>query len=219
MLQMCLRTAVLYFTVVLCLRLMGKRQVGELEPSELAVTFLVSEIATIPLQNPEVPLLYGIVPVALLMALEVGLSILILKIVPLRELLCGRASRLMRRGHIDQRELRRQRMSVEELMGELRVLGYPDIGDLEEVVLESGGKISAIPKKGRGSEKSGPCTVLINGRWVDKKGLEEAGMTRSELLSRVRAMGYSRISDILYMYRDAAGRIHTVPYEKNRGSR
>ena len=116
MLQMCLRTAVLYFTVVLCLRLMGKRQVGELEPSELAVTFLVSEIATVPLQNPEVPLWWGILPVAVLMALEVGLSVLILKIVPLRELLCGRASRLMRRGHIDQRELRRQRMSVEELM-------------------------------------------------------------------------------------------------------
>lgn len=214
MLQMVLRTAVLYFTVVLCLRLMGKRQVGELEPSELAVTFLVSEIATIPLQNPEIPLLYGIVPIAVLMVLEVCLSVLILKIVPLRELLCGRASRLMRRGHIDQRELRRQRMSVEELMGELRVLGYPDIGDLEEIVLESGGKISAIPKTGRSSEQSGPCTVLINGRWADRKGLREAGISRQELLSRVRAMGYRKISDILYMYRDAAGRIHTIPYEK-----
>ena len=216
---MILRTLVLYIAVVFSLRLMGKRQVGELEPSELAVTFLVSETATIPLQNPEMPLWHGLALVTVLMMLELALSVLMLKIVPLRELLCGRASRLMRHGHIDQRELRRQRMSVEELMGELRVLGYPDIGDLEEIVLEAGGKISAIPKKGRCSEKSGPCTVLINGRWPDRKGLQEAGMTRAELYSRVKAMGYTRISDILYMYRDAAGRIHTIPYEKSRGSR
>ena len=209
-----LKTLLLYFFVILTLRGMGKRQVGELETSELVVTILVSELAAIPMQDPGIPLIAGVAPILCLMCLEVLLSGLTLRFVPLRRLLSGKPSRLMHGGHIDQRELFRQRLSVEELCAELRILGYPDIADVQELTLETNGKLSLIPKPGRSPGGSGPCVALINGARPDREGMRELSVSREELEEMVRRAGCDGVGSVLYLYADAAGRVHCIPREE-----
>ena len=207
------KTVILYFAVIISLRAMGKRQVGELETSELVTTILISELAAIPMQDLGIPLLHGIVPILTLLLLEVLISGLMLKFVPLRGILYGKASRLIHRGHMEQRELYRQRLSVEELAEELRILGYPDLEDVQELSLETNGRLSLIPKPGREPGRSGPCVVLINGTSPDKQGMKELGMSPEGLRALLGELGYSDPKQVLYLYVDGAGRCHCIPRE------
>lgn len=203
-----------YASVLLCLRLLGKRQVGELENSELAVTLLISELAVRPITDAQGVLTQQLLPVGVLLVCELVLSCGMLKWVWLRRLLCGRQSILMRGGHMDQRELRRQRVSVDELMEELRMQGFCDPACVEQAVLERSGRISIVPKRDCEPFAGGVCTVLISGRAPDRDGLRQAGISRRELDVLVQRMGYAGPSDLLYMYRDAEGRLHAVPFER-----
>ena len=146
MLVVFFRTIVLYFAVVLALRLMGKRQIGQLQPSELVITIMISEVASIPMQNTGVPLLSGIVPVLTLIIAEVILSFFSLKNRKLRRILSGHPSILINNGKIDQKELAKSRFNVEDLLEELRMCNFPDITQVAYAILETSGQLSIVPK-------------------------------------------------------------------------
>ncbi|KRQ87980.1 hypothetical protein ABG79_00145 [Caloramator mitchellensis] len=141
-----LRTVVLYFFVVLVMRIMGKRQIGELQPFELVIAIMLSELAAIPMQEPGVPLINGLIPILTLMLLEVGISYLSLKFQPIRKIVCGEPSILVKHGKVIEEELRRQRFNLDDLMEELRLLNYFNLNEIEYAILETNGKISIIPK-------------------------------------------------------------------------
>ncbi len=210
------KTLILYLAVVVSLRAMGKRQVGELETSELVVTILVSELAAIPMQDPGIPLFAGILPILALLCLEVLLSGLMLKFPALRGLLCGRPSSLIHRGRLDRKELFRQRVSVDELVSEVRLLGYADIGDLEELTLETNGRLSLVPKPGREAGHSGPCVALINSGRPDRRGMAQAGIGDAELRRILAREGLSDPRQALYLYLDAGRRVHVIRAEEGR---
>ena len=114
-----IRTVILYILIIAGVRLMGKRQVGELEPSELVLSLLIADLASVPMQDLGIPLHAGVVPILALLSLTMILSVLTMKSIRFRTLMCGRPSVVIRRGEIDQREMRRNRLTVDELLEEL----------------------------------------------------------------------------------------------------
>ena len=115
-----IRTIILYLLIIAGIRLMGKRQVGELEPSELVLSLIIADLAAVPMQDFGIPLLTGIVPILTLLSLTMILSVLTMKSTRFRTLMCGRPSVIIRKGKIDQGEMRRNRLTVDELLEELR---------------------------------------------------------------------------------------------------
>lgn len=139
------RTIILYLFIILGIRLLGKRQVGELEPSELVLSFLIADLASVPMQDLGFPLHTGLIPILTLLAISSILSVLTLKNNTFRQLLCGKPSVVIRQGQIDQREMARNRLTVDELLEELRSKGYIDLGTVQYAILESNGMLSVLP--------------------------------------------------------------------------
>ena len=140
-----LRTVIIYLILTSSMRLMGKRQIGELEVSELIVTFMLSELATIPISDSELPLLNAIVPIFLLLSLEVIISFCALKIPFLKRAIYGKPNILIEKGVLDQKELSRNRISLGELMCAARQNGIASLEDVYYAILEENGTISIIP--------------------------------------------------------------------------
>lgn len=139
------RTLILYFTSMIALRLMGKRQIGQLQPFELVIAIMISELASLPMQDTRIPLINGIIPVATLLIIQIIVSIIQLKSEKVQELLSGRPSILIENGQINIAELRNQRLNVNDLMEELRLGGYYDFEDIQYAILETSGQLSIIP--------------------------------------------------------------------------
>ena len=154
MLIIVVRTLLLYFFLILFLRLMGKRQVGELDISELVSALLLSEIVSMPIENADIPLSSALIPMLIIISLEVILSYAVTKSEILKKLLTSKPSVLIRCGQLDKSELEKSRMSVEELLSELRLNGIGDINDVNYAMLEQNGQISVILKK-----EASPLTV------------------------------------------------------------
>lgn len=140
-----IRTIILYIFVIAAVRLMGKRQIGELQPSELVVAILISELAAIPMQNSGIPLISGIIPILTLIACEIILSVITLSSVKLRRVISGKPTILIRNGKIDQKEMRKQRFTLDDLMEELRLNGYMSIDEVAYAIVETNGKLSIFP--------------------------------------------------------------------------
>ena len=143
------RTVILYILVIIAIRMMGKRQVGELEPTELVVTIMISELASIPMQETGVPLISGIIPILTILVLEVGFSFIELKNKKLRRILKGKPSVLIYEGKIVNDEMKKIRFNRDDLMEELRQAGYANIGDVRYGILETNGRLSVIPQKNK----------------------------------------------------------------------
>ena len=140
------RTIILYFVVVFVMRLMGKRQLGQLQPYELVITIMISELATLPMQDLRLPLLLGIIPILTMLILQIILSEIQLHCESLRKVIDGKPSILLRDGRLDTAALREQRINVDDLMEELRISGYFNFSDLAYIILENNGQLSIIPK-------------------------------------------------------------------------
>ena len=140
-----LRTILLYMVLILGVRLMGKRQIGQMEASEFVVTMLVANLAAIPMQDSGIPLYTGLVPILTVLGMELVLSWLILKNMALRKFFCGKPVILIDNGHILQENLRRTRVTLDELMGHLREKDVLDIRSVQYAILETNGNLSVFP--------------------------------------------------------------------------
>ena len=142
------RTVILYLTIVAALRIMGKRQVGELQPAELVITIMISNIATLSIEDTNIPLLGSILPIFVLVACEVGESLLSLKSRVMRRLFSGSPRIIIRDGVIDQREMRSLRWSIDDLTEQLRQSGIFDVREVSFALVETSGALSAYQKFG-----------------------------------------------------------------------
>ena len=164
-----IRAFIIYVFVIAAVRIMGKRQVGELKPHELVITFLISSTTTIPLQDNNMPLLNCIVPVLLFVSLEIIVAVLSVKSVKFRNLIQGRPIVIIDKGKIDEKKLRQLRFTVDDLCDALRQQGYWDIAEVQNAVIETNGSISA-----ENWEKYKPLTADSVKISVDDKGLHTA---------------------------------------------
>lgn len=139
-----IRTLILYVLILIMMRIMGKRQISDLQTNELVVTLLISNIAVIPMQDTSLPLLSGVVPIMLLVACEVTISFIMLKNGKFRRLICGKPQIIISKGIIDQKKMKLLRISTEDLMEQLRQEGIFALDDVKYAVVETNGKISVL---------------------------------------------------------------------------
>lgn len=151
------RTVLLYIVILLAVRLMGKRQISELQTSELVVTLLISDIAAIPMQDTGQPLASGFIPIAVLVMCEIAISVFMLKSGKFRRLVCGKPIVIIENGRIQQQEMNRLRLSIEDLFEELREKDVFSINDVAWAIMETNGKLSIIKKP----EKDSPTNQLL----------------------------------------------------------
>ena len=209
-----LRTIILYFFVILSVRLMGKRQIGQLQPSELVITFLLSEIASLPLENIDMPLLVPIVCVAVLVSFELILSYLSLSNSTVRRITQGNPLFIIKEGKIDIKQMKRLRFTVEDLMEALRQKDIFDLTDVEYAVVETNGTLSVFTKFDRTppnredlkikTQSNGiPCVVISNGEVVESN-FEFCNMSRKKL-GDILMREKKTVNDIMIMTCDKAG--------------
>ena len=147
MLTILIRILLVYALLIGTMRLMGKRQIGELQLSELVTTILLSELAAQPITDDQTPLAFAIIPIAVLLSLEVIISFAVTKIPMLKPIFDGKPSVLIRRGKLDFDEIDKVRISIEELLCQLRINGISDINQVDYAILEQNGQLSVIPKR------------------------------------------------------------------------
>lgn len=172
-----LRTVLLYFFIILAIRLMGKRQISDMQPSELVVTLVVSDIASIPMQNTSQPLLSGIVPVLVLISLEIAASILMMKSRKIRGLICGSPVIVIEDGRLLQSQLKRLRMTTEDLFVQLRQQDVFSIDDVQYCIVETNGTVSVLEKP----DKRTPTLGQLGLKAEDNK-LETVVISDGELI-------------------------------------
>lgn len=146
MLVVIFRAVVLYVLIMFCIRLMGKRQLGELQPSELVITILISNIASLPIEDTSIPVLLGAIPVLILVGFEIIISNISLQSKSFRQFISGRPVVIINNGTIDQKQLRRIRFSVDDLMESLRLQNIFDVKEVEYAIVETTGKVSVLSK-------------------------------------------------------------------------
>ena len=158
MLQIFGRSILLYFVVLVVMRIMGKRQISQMQPFEFVISMMIANLATIPIEQVDMPLKNGIVSVLTMLALHIILSLINLKSIQIRGWICGVPRIMIYRGKIDQNALKKEKMSLNELQERLRAYGITNIGDVEFAVLETNGQLSIIEKP----EKRGIRTEDLN---------------------------------------------------------
>ena len=204
------RTVILYFLIMTGLRLMGKRQIGELEPGELVLTMMISDLATVPMQDFGIPLLAGVIPILTLLALSMLLSQLSLTSLRFRALACGTPSILIREGVLQQEAMRKNRYTLDELLEELRGQGITGVEEVKYAVLENSGHLSVLPWA-----KSQPPTaeVLVNDGRLLRRNLEARGLDEAWLREALRKEGLSSHREAFLLTVDETGRVVCVRKE------
>ena len=194
-----LRSMILYTLLILVIRAMGKRQIGQMEASEFVVTMLIADLASVPMQNNAISLFSGLVPILAVLALELILSVASMKLLGVRRLLCGRPVILIEHGRICESNLRRTRVTLEELACLLRALGVPDYAEVNYAILETNGALSVFPyarfrpasamDAGIEVREAGlPVTVVADGRLLADH-LRRTGHDRAWLEAQLRSAG------------------------------
>ena len=140
------RTIFLYIIVLIVMRFMGKREIGQLQPFELAISIMIADLATIPMAETGIPITSGIIPILGLLVMHLLISIINLKSIRAREIICGKPSILIYRGKIQEKALKKERFTINELEERLRGVNVFDIGDVEYAILETSGQVSVIQK-------------------------------------------------------------------------
>ncbi len=213
-----IRTVILYILIIAGVRLMGKRQVGELEPSELVLSLLIADLASVPMQDLGIPLHAGVIPILTLLSLTMILSVLTMKSVRFRAILCGRPSIIIRNGQLDQLEMRRNRLTVDELLEELRNQSYTDPSQVKYAILETNGRLSVLPYANLrpataeqlhlDSRETGLPLVIINDGRLLEHNLKRLGYDQKWLEKRLAERDCSDPSLVFLMTADEAGGIY-----------
>jgi len=181
-----IRTGIIYFALLLAMRLMGKRQLGEMELSEFVVASLIADLASHPLQDVGIPMTNGLVPIFTLFCFEILIAGLSMKSIRLRTVLFGRPSVLISRGVIDQREMHANRFTVDELMQELRKQGLFDISQVEYAILETDGRLNVFP-----FPAALPATASQLGVAVDDGGCPQIVISEGRIIEKnLRSLGH-----------------------------
>lgn len=224
MIPVIIRTLILYVTVATAIRIMGKRQIGDMQPSELVITLLISEIAAIPLQDKDQPLINGIVAVFLLVILEIGVSALTLKSFFIRKLLSGKSVVIIKNGTVDTQAMRDVRMTVFDLIELLRGQNVFNISDVNFAVLEANGDLSVLLKSGKQSVTAEDIKVknksdalplpVISGGKIIRESLDALDV-KQKIISDILSANKTNLKEVFLMTLDRDGSYDIIKEEKN----
>lgn len=201
-----IRTIFLYALVILVIRLMGKRQIGELQPYEFVITIMISDLAALPMQDTRLPLILGVIPIITLLFIKTILSIIQLKSQKARQILEGEPSILICRGKINFESLKRQQINLDELMEEIRLAGYFDLSEIEYGILENNGQMSFLTSDNNNSTKPLlPVIYVLDGK-VNKNALTSSGKNYEWIKKQLNNHKIGSLDDVLIAMTDTKGK-------------
>ena len=212
-----IRTAILYFIVIISIRLMGKRQIGELQPYELVITLMLSDLASLPMQDTRLPLLLGIVPIITLLFVKILISEIQQHSRLFEKLLDGTPSIIISDGEINLEMMKKQSLTMNDILEELRSAGYLDISDIQYAIIETNGTISIIPKsacdtvkrkdlKIKESESKIPVVLFEGGR-LNKKALQGLNKDEKWLDEKLKSLNYPPKDKLFLVMMDSNGKL------------
>lgn len=215
-----IRAVIIYIAVIIALRIMGKRQIGELTPHELVITILVSQVAIIPLQDNSMPLLNMFVPILIFVSMEILASALSMKSIHFRNLIQGKPLFVIRNGKLDEKQMKRLRFTVDDLVDAVRQKGYFDLSTIQDAIVEPNGTISVLQKAEESpvtpkqlklsvDENATPVAVIVDGKPVDEYFGQNI-VRNSEIELLVTDSG-KKISEIMLLTIDDNGKIFIIP--------
>ena len=211
------RTLILYLVVIVSMRLMGKRQIGQLQPFEFAVAVMISEIAALPLTESDRKLHHALVPIAVLVVCQLLISFISIKSVRLRGLICGKPSTLIRNGRMLEKTMRKEMCTINELLEQLRLQNVQNVSDVEYAILETNGQLSVILKSQKrpvtpedlniDTKYEGPAIdLIIDGRLMDGT-MKRMGISREWLDRQLQERGITDYSMVFYASVDSSGNL------------
>ena len=208
MILVIIRTAIIFAVLLIVMRLMGKRQIGEMQPFELVITLLIAELACIPMADTSIPLLYGVVSVLAIFVLHELVTLLDLKVKPLKSLLSGKPSVVVNKNGIDDYQLKRNNLDVSDLIESLRTAGYFSLDCIDYALYESNGTFSALPKEDyEQMQTSLPLVIIDNGKF-NGKNIAITGLEKQFFVDILRERGVKREKDVLVLTADGEGKMY-----------
>lgn len=225
MLTLILRTLLIYIFLILTMRLMGKRQIGELEVTDLVTTFLLSEIASLPIANQDIPVAFALIPMVILLALEVFSSYILLRVPRLKSILSSPPTVLIHNGRLIQRALYEARITIDELMSEIRQQNLTDLSQVECAILEKNGKLTVLPRApyaqptaaqlGVTTEDGGLMHIVYSNGVFSDTGLSLIGYDRAWLMGELKKRGLS-LARLFCVTANADGKLYWIEKEDRR---
>ena len=195
------RTVILYVLIIFAMRIMGKRTIGEMHPTELVVSIMISDLATVPMQSKETPLFEGIIPIFTLVVLELTFAFLILKSRSIRRVLVGKSCAVVKKGKLLEKNMANLRVTVEDVEEQIRIAGYTSLSEVREVMIETNGQISAfgVDEQTESAEDDLiPFLVIVDGK-LRKRELQSAKMKMGDLERLLKARNIDSVKEVLYM--------------------
>jgi uncharacterized membrane protein YcaP (DUF421 family) len=201
MLVVFIRSIILYIAVLIALRVMGKGEIAEMNAFDLVITLLIAEVAAIPMQDNSIPMIYGVASITGLVFIEILISYITLKSRTLSKIISGNAAILIHKHKLDYKQLKKERISIEELLEELRTQGYFSLRDIQYAILETDGSLSIVPSPSYDSSKTSefkhlPLPVIIDGKTI-KSNLNELNKDDSWISKLLKSNNIKSVKDIL----------------------
>lgn len=217
-----IRTLLLYILIIVAIRLMGKRQISDLQTSELVVTFLISNIASIPMQNASIPLFTGLIPIIVLVVCEIVLSNIMLKSCKFRKFICGNPLVIIDHGKINQKVMKELRMSTEDLFEQLRQLDIFKLEDVDFAIIETNGQLSIMKKPNKQQVDAGMLglkvspqeleTVVISDGEISESSLSLCNLTKNWVQNILREKNLA-LKDVFIMTADKSKNFNIIKKE------
>lgn len=210
------RTIIMYSIVILVMRIMGKRQIGQLQPYEFVIAIMISDLATLPMQDSAIPLWTGIVPILSLLLLQLCISFSVLKSKKIRSFFCGKPCIMVKNGLIIEENLRNQMYTLDDLLEALRLKGFPDVKTIQLAILENNGDLSVLPISGSQNitradlnicAPSDVVTDIIIGGCLLEDNMKLLNIKNNILKEELRKSGVNKIEDAFYCYVNGSGKI------------
>ena len=203
------RTVILYLCVVVALRIMGKRQLGELQPSELVIALMISDLASIPIESDKIPIIRGIIPVFALVLIEFIFSTLIVKSEFFRKIITGTPTKIITDGNFDKKQLKKLRITFDDVMEQLRLAGYSSISQIDSAIIETNGQLSIIPLEAErpvtckdlnisSPQTHIPYTIISDGK-LRKNNLKNAGYDEKWLRAKLKKYNITDYNQVEFL--------------------
>ena len=200
LLNILLRTVIVYTLLIIAMRIGGKRQIGQLQLSELVSALLISELAAMPIGHEEIPLTFSVIPIIAIICIEIIAAFAVTKSKKLRTLFDGKPSVIIEKGVVNFKEMERLRLGIEELIVEARLKGVADISELDYAILEDNGELSVFKKS---ETQSGIAHVIIADGQINTKGLDTVKMSKKALRTRLKSKNVAVCDVFLYTVDDS----------------
>ncbi|MBR3888307.1 MAG: DUF421 domain-containing protein [Clostridia bacterium] len=214
-----LKTIIIYFFLLVAVRLMGKKEIGQMQPVELVAIIIIADVASVPMQNVGTPIVQGIVPIFALLTVELLLSYLNIKFDFFHKIISGKPSVLISKGKVVQENLKKQRYTIDGLIEQLRMSGYSDIRDVDYAILETSGQMSVIPKANNALNKTSkdyvgyPRIVVMESK-IYLENLNALGLNEAWLEKRLKDISL-KLKDVFILVVDESGKIFYQKKEEN----